>query len=105
MIWMLFCKYFRMSTCRKSSFHIHFLQAFRQSNSEFTCSWHPPLIYSADGRSFLMSLPQVQREATGTASTMDTDVGDPVQKAEAMAFRRACARLGLGLYLYHEDMV
>jgi hypothetical protein len=47
---------------------------------------------------------QIYREATGTASVDDTSYGDPVQKAEAMAFRRACARLGLGLHLYHEDM-
>lgn len=47
---------------------------------------------------------QIYREASGTASVDDTGYGDPVQKAEAMAFRRACARLGLGLHLYHEDM-
>uniref|UniRef100_A0A0E0CB14 Uncharacterized protein n=1 Tax=Oryza meridionalis TaxID=40149 RepID=A0A0E0CB14_9ORYZ len=46
----------------------------------------------------------IYREATGTSSADDTGYGDPVQKAEAMAFRRACARLGLGLHLYHEDM-
>jgi hypothetical protein len=45
------------------------------------------------------------RESTGTASMADTQFGDPVQKAEGMAFRRACARFGLGLYLYHEDEV
>ena len=50
------------------------------------------------------SFNQIYREATGTASVDDTNYGDPVQKAEAMAFRRACARLGLGLHLYHEDM-
>nr|PNR63072.1 hypothetical protein PHYPA_001497 [Physcomitrium patens] len=43
------------------------------------------------------------RESSGTASLADTQYGDPVQKAEGMAFRRACARFGLGLYLYHED--
>lgn len=45
------------------------------------------------------------RESTGTASLDDAGYGDPVQKAEAMAFRRACARFGLGLHLYHEDML
>lgn len=45
------------------------------------------------------------REASGTATASDTAFGDPVQKAEGMAFRRACARFGLGLYLYHEDEV
>ncbi|XP_050376922.1 DNA repair RAD52-like protein 1, mitochondrial [Argentina anserina] len=44
------------------------------------------------------------RESVGTASVDDTSYGDPVQKAEAMAFRRACARFGLGLHLYHEDL-
>jgi hypothetical protein len=43
------------------------------------------------------------REASGTAAMADAGFGDPVQKAEGMAFRRACARFGLGLYLYHED--
>ncbi|KAK7404225.1 hypothetical protein VNO78_04925 [Psophocarpus tetragonolobus] len=46
---------------------------------------------------------EIFRESTGTASLDDTGYGDPVQKAEAMAFRRACARFGLGLHLYHED--
>lgn len=45
------------------------------------------------------------RESTGSASLEDVQFGDPVQKAEGMAFRRACARFGLGLYLYHEDEV
>ena len=41
----------------------------------------------------------------GTTLVDDTGYGDPVQKAEAMAFRRACARFGLGLHLYHEDLL
>ncbi|KAF7836385.1 DNA repair RAD52-like protein 1, mitochondrial [Senna tora] len=67
--------------------------------------------YSADGKSvsvvYRVTLygtdAEIFRESTGTASLDDTSYGDPVQKAEAMAFRRACARFGLGLYLYHED--
>ncbi|KAL9251489.1 DNA repair RAD52-like protein [Drosera capensis] len=47
---------------------------------------------------------EISRESTGTASVDDKGIGDPVQIAEAMAFRRACARFGLGLHLYHEDM-
>ncbi|KAF8716479.1 hypothetical protein HU200_026302 [Digitaria exilis] len=70
------------------------------------------IVYSSDGKSvsvvYRVTLhgidAEVYREATGTASIDDTSYGDPVQKAEAMAFRRACARLGLGLHLYHEDM-
>ncbi|KAE9620156.1 hypothetical protein Lalb_Chr01g0000171 [Lupinus albus] len=46
---------------------------------------------------------EIFRESTGTASIHDTTYGDPVQKAEAMAFRRACARFGLALHLYHEE--
>lgn len=46
---------------------------------------------------------KIYRESTGTTSVNDKGYGDAVQKAEAMAFRRACARLGLGLHLYHED--
>lgn len=29
--------------------------------------------------------------------------GDPLSNAESMAFRRACAHIGLGLYLYKKD--
>ncbi|XP_061359402.1 DNA repair RAD52-like protein 1, mitochondrial [Gastrolobium bilobum] len=69
------------------------------------------IIYSADAKSvsvvYRVTLygtdAEIFRESTGTASVDDTSYGDPVQKAEAMAFRRACARLGLGLHLYHED--
>jgi hypothetical protein len=40
------------------------------------------------------------RAATGT-ETLDTDTfGDPSSNAESMAFRRAAAQFGLGLYLY-----
>ncbi|XP_057457041.1 DNA repair RAD52-like protein 1, mitochondrial [Lotus japonicus] len=67
--------------------------------------------YSADAKSvsvvYRVTLygtdAEIFRESTGTASVSDTSYGDPVQKAEAMAFRRACARFGLGLHLYHED--
>ncbi|KAG2398281.1 hypothetical protein LR48_Vigan08g214000 [Vigna angularis] len=69
------------------------------------------ITYSADSKSvsvvYRVTLygtdAEIFRESTGTASLDDTNYGDPVQKAEAMAFRRACARLGLGLHLYHED--
>ncbi|GAB4861171.1 hypothetical protein Ancab_036328 [Ancistrocladus abbreviatus] len=69
------------------------------------------ITYSADGKSVSVVYrvtiygtdAEIYRESTGTASTEETGFGDPVQKAEAMAFRRACARFGLGLHLYHED--
>ncbi|XP_062073121.1 DNA repair RAD52-like protein 1, mitochondrial isoform X2 [Humulus lupulus] len=69
--------------------------------------------YSPDGKSvsviYRVTLygtdAEIYRESTGTASLEDTSYGDPMQKAEAMAFRRACARFGLGLHLYHEDML
>ncbi|KAL9245140.1 hypothetical protein vseg_018825 [Gypsophila vaccaria] len=71
------------------------------------------ITYSPDGKSvsvvYRVTLhgtdAEISRESTGTVSIDDTGYGDPVQKAEAMAFRRACARLGLGLHLYHEDML
>ncbi|XP_043720581.1 DNA repair RAD52-like protein 1, mitochondrial [Telopea speciosissima] len=70
------------------------------------------ITYSADGKSvsvvYRVTLygtdAEIYRESTGTASVDDTSYGDPVQKAEGMAFRRACARLGLGLHLYHEEL-
>lgn len=69
------------------------------------------ITYSADGKSVSVVYrvtiygtdAEIYRESTGTASVDDKGFGDPVQKAEAMAFRRACARFGLGLHLYHED--
>jgi hypothetical protein len=46
----------------------------------------------------------VWREATGQESDWDeeeeTKYGDPSSNAEAMAFKRAAAKFGLGLYLY-----
>ncbi|GMY07984.1 DNA repair RAD52-like protein 1, mitochondrial [Fagus crenata] len=71
------------------------------------------ITYSADAKSvsvvYRVTLygtdAEIFRESTGSASVDDTGYGDPVQKAEAMAFRRACARFGLGLHLYHEDML
>ncbi|XAR57469.1 hypothetical protein NMG60_11025625 [Bertholletia excelsa] len=70
------------------------------------------ITYSADGQSvsviYRVTLygtdAEIYRESTGTASVSNAGYGDPVQKAEAMAFRRACARFGLGLHLYHEEM-
>lgn len=70
------------------------------------------ITYSADAKSvsvvYRVTLygtdAEIFRESIGTASVDDTSYGDPVQKAEAMAFRRACARFGLGLHLYHEDL-
>ncbi|KAH7424913.1 hypothetical protein KP509_11G031300 [Ceratopteris richardii] len=52
-------------------------------------------IRGADGEAF--------REASGTVSTLNTDGEDATQQAEQMAFVRACARFGLGLYLHHEQ--
>ena len=46
---------------------------------------------------------QAHRESTGTVSSGNDDVVDPVAAAEEIAFCRACARFGLGLYLYHEE--
>ncbi|KAI3713938.1 hypothetical protein L1987_72526 [Smallanthus sonchifolius] len=47
---------------------------------------------------------EAHRESTGTVSSASNDQGvDPVAAAEEIAFCKACARFGLGLYLYHED--
>lgn len=42
----------------------------------------------------------IYREATGTESLNCSNYGDPSSNAESMAFRRCCAKFGLGLYLY-----
>ncbi|KAK1433403.1 hypothetical protein QVD17_10313 [Tagetes erecta] len=70
------------------------------------------IVYSADGKYVTVTYrvtiygtdAELYRESTGTTSVDDVGFGDPVQKAEAMAFRRACARFGLGLHLYHEEL-
>ncbi|KAI3787312.1 hypothetical protein L1987_41690 [Smallanthus sonchifolius] len=47
---------------------------------------------------------EAHRESTGTVSSATNGQGvDPVAAAEEIAFCKACARFGLGLYLYHED--
>lgn len=46
---------------------------------------------------------EAHREATGTVSSSDSHIIDPVTAAEEIAFCKACARFGLGLYLYHEE--
>ena len=51
----------------------------------------------------LFVLIQAYRESTGTISSSESNSVDPVAAAEEVAFVRACARFGLGLYLYHED--
>ncbi|KAI3916895.1 hypothetical protein MKW98_014356 [Papaver atlanticum] len=46
---------------------------------------------------------EAHRESSGTVSASDIHIEDPVAAAEELAFCRACARFGLGLYLYHDD--
>ncbi|KAJ7567019.1 hypothetical protein O6H91_02G128700 [Diphasiastrum complanatum] len=61
------------------------------------------ITYSADGKTVTVvyrvtlrgSDGEAYRESTGTSFLDDVQYGDPVQKAEGMAFRRACARFGL----------
>ena len=45
---------------------------------------------------------QAFREASSTVCISE-NTGDPTQQAEAIAFVRACARFGLGLYLHHSE--
>ncbi|KAF5746347.1 hypothetical protein HS088_TW06G00518 [Tripterygium wilfordii] len=46
---------------------------------------------------------EAHRESTGTVSSSEPNIADPVAAAEEIAFCKACARFGLGLYLYHEE--
>ncbi|CAA0837709.1 cobalt ion binding [Striga hermonthica] len=70
------------------------------------------ITHSADGKSvsvvYRVTLygtdAEIFRESTGTAPIGEAGYVNAVEKAEAMAFRRACARFGLGLYLYHHDL-
>ncbi|XP_042454335.1 DNA repair RAD52-like protein 2, chloroplastic [Zingiber officinale] len=45
---------------------------------------------------------EAHRESSGTVSLNDAQFEDPVAAAEELAFCKACARFGFGLYLYHE---
>ncbi|KAL7171897.1 hypothetical protein ACSBR2_036537 [Camellia fascicularis] len=46
---------------------------------------------------------EAHRESTGTILSGNGHILDPVAAAEEIAFCGACARFGLGLYLYHEE--
>ena len=68
-------------------------------------------VYTTDERIFVVYRIAIQakegvvsREATGTELLHTDSWGDPSSNAESMAFRRACARFGLGLYLYDKDL-
>ena len=70
------------------------------------CMWRSSNLWTNEANeSFdhLFGLLRIYRESSGIASVEDTRFGDPVQKAEAVTFRRACARLGLQLHLHQED--
>ena len=69
--------------------------------------WSITQIQLSESRLFMvgsLSIPTkeglIVRSATGTESLDCSSYGDPSSNAESMAFRRACARFGLGLYLY-----
>jgi hypothetical protein len=86
-------------------------------------SWEITHLQTTPDRIFLvgrLTIPTadglVWREATGTEMLKETKTdrvtgemiereiayGDPSSNAESMAFRRACAKFGLGLYLYNK---
>jgi len=69
-------------------------------------------VWNTEGRLVLtvrLSIPCLEgivyREATGTEEEPEEGermYGDPSSNAESMALRRAAAKFGLGLYLYHK---
>lgn len=70
-------------------------------------AWEITKLELTDSRIFMvgsLSIPTadglIVRCATGTELLDCSSYGDPSSNAESMAFRRACARFGLGLYLY-----
>lgn len=81
-------------------------------------TWEIVKIATTDERLFLvgrLTVPTAEgnlyREATGTEALRRVDdegevkdlaYGDPSSNAESMAFRRAAAKFGLGLYLYEK---
>ncbi|KAK4270490.1 hypothetical protein QN277_023520 [Acacia crassicarpa] len=46
---------------------------------------------------------ELKRTSTGTVYPSNGLIGDPVAAAEELALCKACARIGLGLYLYPKD--
>lgn len=70
-------------------------------------AWEITKIELSETRLFMvgsLSIPTqeglIVRCASGTEELNCSSYGDPSSNAESMAFRRACARFGLGLYLY-----
>lgn len=73
-------------------------------------NWTIDRVQTTDKQLFLygtLTIPtadgMVARSATGTEDLSCGSYGDPSSNAESMAFRRAAARFGLGLYLYDKD--
>lgn len=80
--------------------------------------WQIVSTYLSSDRLFLvgrLTIPtsegRIYREATGTeelkrlngdGEAVELAYGDPLSNAESMAFRRAAAKFGLGLYLYKD---
>lgn len=80
--------------------------------SKYAPGWHWSVdrIITTDSKLFLwgtLTIPTaegiVARSATGQEDLNCGSYGDPSSNAESMAFRRAAARFGLGLYLYDKD--
>ena len=72
-------------------------------------TWEITKFESSTDRVFLigrLTIPtsegNVYREASGTERLDCSNYGDPSSNAESMAFRRACAKFGLGLSLYQK---
>lgn len=82
--------------------------------------WEIKQMHTSDDRLFLIGRltlhtaeGSIYREATGTEALKEWSeknqrmqelaYGDPSSNAESMAFRRAAAKFGLGLYLYERD--
>jgi len=72
--------------------------------------WEIKILETTDDRVFLIGKLSIytsqgwfSRSATGTEFLDCKSYGDPSSNAESMAFRRAAARFGLGLYLYERS--
>ncbi|EXC32357.1 hypothetical protein L484_004699 [Morus notabilis] len=99
-------------TTAQSSFSIPWYHANRMLSfyAPGWCGEIRDVIYSENGTVTVVyrltirgSDGEAYRESSGTISSSDGNTADPVAAAEEIAFCRACARFGLGLYLYHEE--
>ena len=70
---------------------------------ELTCDYHGDRTVIVGKLTIHGSDRSISRSATGNEDSNCGSFGDPCSNAEAMAFRRACAKFGIARYLWAKD--